>query len=277
MTTTSTTWTEEVLEVAGTRLQLIKGGTGEPLLVLHEEMGHPGWLRFHEALAQNYTLYIPSHPGFGKSQRLDWIMNMRDLATWYLDALDELGLSQVNAVGLSFGGWLAAEMATMCPHQFKKLVLVSAPGIRPPTGEIFDMFLVVAKSYITTSFADPASTPEFQQICPDTPSPEQLEAWEIAREEACRLTWRPYMHYPGLPHLLRRIKRLPTLILWGRQDAIVPLSAAQVYHEGIQGSRLEVLNNCGHRPEIERADEFVRLVREFLADEPRRSGRRTRA
>jgi pimeloyl-ACP methyl ester carboxylesterase len=264
MTTTSRTWTEEMVEVAGTRLQLVKGGKGEPLLILHDEMGHPGWLSFHEALAQDHTLYIPSHPGFGKSERLSWIMNMQDLAGWYLDAMDDLGLDQVNVMGLSFGGWLAAQMAAMCPHQFKKLVLVDAPGIRPPTGEILDMFLVVAKSYITTSFANPASTPEFQQVCPDNPTPELIENWEVAREEACRLTWRPYMHYPGLPYLLRRLRKLPTLILWGRQDAIVPVSAAQAYHEAIKGSRLVVLNNCGHRPEIERSGDFARLVREFL-------------
>ena len=191
MTTASRTWTEEILEVAGTRLQLIKGGRGEPLLILHDEMGHAGWLRFHEALAQQNTLYIPSHPSFGKSERLDWIMNMRDLAGWYLQALDDLELGPVNVVGLSFGGWLAAEMASMCPHLFKKLVLVSAPGIRPPVGEIFDMFQVVARSYSTRGFADPNSTPEFQQICPEAPSPEQTEAWELAREETCRLTWKP--------------------------------------------------------------------------------------
>lgn len=266
MTTVAKTWTEEMVEVAGTRLQLVKGGAGEPLLILHDELGHPGWLQFHQALAQHYTLYVPSHPGFGASPRLDWIMNMRDLACWYLDALEELGLGQVNAVGSSLGGWLAAEMATMCPHQFKRLVLVGAAGVKPPTGEIFDLFQVVAKSYITASVANPANTPEFQTVCPDSPSPEQLEAWDVAREEACRLTWKPYMHYPALPNLLRRLKGLPTLILWGRQDAIVPLSAAQLYHQSIPGSRLTVLDHCGHRPEVERPEEFVRLVHRFLAD-----------
>jgi pimeloyl-ACP methyl ester carboxylesterase len=266
MTTSTQTWTEEIVEVAGTRLQLVKGGAGEPLLVLHGEMGHPGWLRFHEALARRNTLYIPSHPGFGKSPRLDWVMNMRDLAGWYLDALDDLELGQVNVVGFSLGGWLAAEMATMCPDQFKKLVLVGAAGIKPPTGEIFDMFLVVAKEYITASVRDPSSVPEFKLLCPDEPTPEQAEAWEVAREQACRLSWRPYMHYPGLPHLLRRLKRLPTLIVWGRQDPIVPLSAAEVYHQSIKGSRLMVLNDCGHQPEVEKPDEFARAVQAFLSE-----------
>jgi len=266
MATTSRTWAEETLEVAGVKLRLVKGGTGEPLLIFHDEMGHHLWLRYHEALAQHYTLHIPSHPGFGRTEGLDWIMNLRDMAGWYLEALDDLGLGQVNAVGLSLGGWLAAEMATMCPHQFKRLVLVGAAGIKPPVGEIYDMFLAVAKEYITAGVLDPASTQEFQQVCPNEPTREQVEAWEVAREEACRLSWRPYMHYPALPHLLGRLKRLPTLIIWGRQDAIVPLSAAEVYRESIRGSRLVVLDNCGHHPEIERPDEFVRLVRGFLSE-----------
>jgi pimeloyl-ACP methyl ester carboxylesterase len=264
MTTTSTAWTEEMVAAGGMQLQLVTGGTGEPLLILHDELGHPGWLRFHAALAEQYTLYIPSHPGFGKSERPDWIMSMRDLAGWYLDALDDLGLGQVPAVGLALGGWLAAEMAAMCPHQFKQLVLVSPPGIRPPTGEIYDLFLVVARQYLAASFADPANTPEYQQLYGAEATPEQAEAWEVAREMASRLAWRPYMHDPSLPYLLRRLKCLPTLIVWGKQDAIVPPSTAEAYQQAIPGSRLVLLDNCGHHPEIEHADAFIQLVREFL-------------
>ncbi len=266
MTTSAAGWTEEVAKVAGTELQIVKGGQGEPLLLIHGEMGHPGWMRFHEALAQDYALHIPLHPGFGKSEPLDWVMNMRDMAGWYLEALDDLGLGQVNAVGFSLGGWLAAEMATMFPGQFKKLVLVGAAGIKPPVGEIFDMFLVVAKEYIEACVLDPAKTREFKQLSPDEPTPEQAEAWEAAREAAARLSWKPYMHYPGLPYLLRRLKRLPTLIVWGRDDPIIPLSAADVYHTSIEGSRLAVLDDCGHLPEIEKPEEFVSLVRKFLSD-----------
>jgi len=264
MTTTSQTWTEEISRVAGVDLQIIKGGSGEPLLILHDEIGHGAWLGFHESLAQSYTIHIPSHPGFGKTPALDWIMNMRDMAGWYLQALDELGIGSVNVAGFSLGGWLAAEMAAMCPHQFKKMVLVSPLGIQPPVGEIYDMFLEVAKEFITAGFLDPSKLEEFQQVYPDEPSPEQVEAWEVAREEACRLGWRPYMFYPALPQLLGRVKDLPTLILWGRQDAIVPLSAGEVYHQSIAGSKLTILDDCGHRPEIEKSAEFVQLVRQFL-------------
>ena len=116
MTTDTKAWTEEMIEVAGTKLQLIKGGTGDPLLILHGEMGHPGWLRFHDGLSQGNTLHIPSHPGFGKTERLDWIMNMRDMAGWYLEAIDDLGLGQVNLMGFSLGGWLA--LSFWCSHLY---------------------------------------------------------------------------------------------------------------------------------------------------------------
>ena len=265
MTTTPQTWTEETLQLAGSEVHMVKGGTGDPLLVLHGELGHPGWLKFHEALAQSHTLYIPSHPGFGRSEYQDWIMNMRDMAGWYLEAMDELGLGQVDVLGLSLGGWLAAEIATMCPHQFKKMVLVSSPGIKPPSGEILDMFLVVAQEYLTLGYLDPDNTPEFKIVCPDEPAPEQAELWEVSREEACRLTWRPYMYYAGLPRLLHRVRTIPSLIVWGRQDPIVPLSVGEAYNSAIQGSRLEVLDGCGHYPEVEKADEFVALVNRFLS------------
>ena len=265
MTTTAQAWTEEMVELAGTSVQLVKGGTGEPLLILHDELGHPGWLRFHQGLSRDYTLHIPSHPGFGATPYLDWIMNMRDMAGWYLEALDDLDLGPVNMMGFSLGGWLAAEMATMDPGLFKKLVLVGAAGVKPPVGEIHDIFLVVAKELLTTSFLDPDSVEEFQTVCPEEPTPEQAEAWEVAREQACRLSWKPYMHYPALPRLLTRVGKVPTLLVWGREDTVVPLSAGQLYNDSIPGSRLEVIDRCGHRPEVEKTDQFLGVVRQFLA------------
>ena len=266
MTTATQTWTQEIVEAAGTTVQLVKGGGGQPLVLLHDEMGPPGWMNFHESLAQDFSLIAPAHPGYGDSPYLEWIMNMRDMAGWYLEALDDMELEKPNLLGFSFGGWLAAEMATMHPDRFNKLVLVNPMGVKPPTGEILDMFLVVAKEFLTEGFLDPENTPEFEKVCPAEPTPEQAEYWEMAREQSCRLAWRPYMHYRALPHLLSRLKRLPTQIIWGRDNPIVPVSASQVYHESIPGSRLDIIDNCGHRPEIERQEEFTRLVKDFLEE-----------
>ncbi|PKB70819.1 MAG: hypothetical protein BZY87_09895, partial [SAR202 cluster bacterium Io17-Chloro-G6] len=170
-----------------------------------------------------------------------------------------------NVLGFGLGGWLAAEMACQSPQSLAKMALVAPAGIRPPTGEILDMFLIVAKEYLESSFLDPNSTREYPTICPEEASPEQVELWECAREESARLTWRPYMHHPALPHLLGRLKDLPTLLLWGEQDAVIPTSAGEAYQQAIQGARLEIIPGCGHHPELEKTSEFVGLIRNFFA------------
>lgn len=264
MTTTTASWSDTIVDAAGTQLHLVQGGSGEPLLILHDEMGYVGWQRFHAELAHQFQLYVPKHPGFGDTPRLDWIRNMRDLAGWYLEALDDLGLDHINLLGYGLGGWLAAEMAVMCPQQFKKLVVVSAPGLLPTQGEIFDIFLVVAKEYIARGFYAPTDTPEYQELYGGEIGGELAETWELAREETCRLTWRPFMYDAALGPLLHRLKRLPTLILWGRNDAIVPGNIGDAYQAAIPGARLITLENCGHHPEVEQCEAFVQHVEAFL-------------
>ena len=265
MSTSSLTWTEGTTQVAGVALHIVKGGSGGPLLILHDEMGQTAPLGYADKLAQDFTLHMPAHPGFGLTERLEWIMHVRDLAGWYLRALEELGLERVNVLGFGLGGWLAAEMACQSPQSISKMALVAPAGIKPPKGEILDMFLLVAKEYLESSFLDPNTTREFPSICPEEPSPEQVELWECAREEAARLCWRPYMYHPALPHLLGRLKDLPTLLVWGEQDAVIPTSAGEAYQQAIQGARLEIIPGCGHHPESEKTEEFVGLVRNFFA------------
>jgi pimeloyl-ACP methyl ester carboxylesterase len=96
--------TEQVLEVAGTHLQLLKGGSGEALLVLHGAGGNPGWLPYHQELATHFTVYAPSHPGYGQSARLDWITTINDMAHFYRQLIEELGLVLVHVLGFSMGG-----------------------------------------------------------------------------------------------------------------------------------------------------------------------------
>ena len=73
------------------------------------------------------------------------------------------------------------------------------------------------------------------------------------------------MNDPALKHLLHRAKNLETLLIWGEQDNIVPIDAARIYNESIPGSKLEILENCGHRPEIEKGKEFAEKVLRFLS------------
>jgi pimeloyl-ACP methyl ester carboxylesterase len=86
---------------------------------------------------------------------------------------------------------------------------------------------------------------------------------EDAREAAVRISWKPYMHNPSLPYLLQGISN-PTLVVAGREDRVVPLSAAEEYTRRIPNARLEIVDDAGHRPDLEQPDEFARLLRTFL-------------
>jgi len=144
-------WSEEITHVAGTDLAIIKGGQGKPLLVLHEEMGHPGWLNWHAALAKERTVLIPIQPGFGRSPRIEAIRNVHELVLFYSWMLRDMNLAPVDVIGFSLGGWAAAEMAVANPRQFRKMVLVAPLGIKPPEGEIFDIFVVKQRTPLNMS------------------------------------------------------------------------------------------------------------------------------
>ena len=267
MPDSSNGYTESTIYVGGTGVTLIKGGPGSPLLVLHEELGHPGWLSWHSQLAHDHSLVVPVHPGFGPLPRADWISSVRDLAGFYSRMLREMDLDQVDVIGFSLGGWVAAEMAAANSRQFRRMALVAPMGLRPPEGEIMDMFVVTARTYLNASVLDAKAVPEFASLYGGEETPGQFEAWEDARAESARLAWKPYMHNPSLGPLLQGVQGLPTLIVWGRDDAVVPLSAGHRYNQAIRGSELAVIDDCGHRPEIEQTQQFVSRVRRFLAQE----------
>ena len=267
MTISSNGYIESTIHVGGTGVTLLRGGSGAPLLVLHEELGHPGWLAWHDDLAQDHSLLLPVHPGFGPLPRADWITSVRDLAGFYSRMLREMALGPVDVIGFSLGGWIAAEMAAADSGQFRRMALVAPTGVRPPEGEILDLFIVTARGYLDASVHDASATPEFAALYGGEETTDQFEAWEDARAESARLAWKPYMHNPSLPHLLEGVQGLPTLIVWGRDDRIVPVSAGHAYNRAIAGSELLTLDNCGHRPEIEHTSQFVNRVRDFLAQE----------
>ncbi len=265
MTESSNGFSESTVNVGGTGVALLRSGSGRTVLVLHEELGHPGWLSWHRALAGDHSLLLPVHPGFGALPRADWVAGVRDLAGFYARMLRHMALGPVDVIGFSLGGWIAAEMAAADAGQFRSMTLVAPGGVRPPQGEILDLFIVTGRAYLDASVHDASATPEFASLYGGEATPEQFEAWEDARAESARLAWKPYMHNPSLPHLLEGVEGLPTLIVWGREDGIIPVSAGEAYARAITGSELLVLDGCGHRPEIEQASSFVSSLRAFLA------------
>src|SRR5204863_573010 len=101
--------------------------------------------------------------------------------------------------------------------------------------------------------------PEWDELFAPPPTPADLEIVERNREMPARLTWKPYIHTPRLGHLLPRVTN-PTLIIWRREDKIVPVTCGEQYRRQIPNATLSVLERCGHLPPIEQPDAFASLV-----------------
>jgi pimeloyl-ACP methyl ester carboxylesterase len=258
------TWGESTVNVGETNLTLVRGGSGQPLLMFHDELGYPGWMSWNEELAKDREFLIPLQPGFGKTPRLEWIRSFRDLAGFYAWAVRDMKLDPVDVIAFSAGGYIAAEMAAMDPKLFKRMVLVAPMGLKPAKGEILDIFPLTIRSHLRATVADTAS-PEFGKIYGGEMRPEQFEAFEDARSETARIGWEPYLHSPSLEYLLRGVKSLPTLLVWGQKDGVVPKGCIEAYQKAVTGSQVAEIPNVGHRPEIENSAEFIRVVRAFLA------------
>lgn len=254
---------EHMLELAGTKIHYLKGGQGKPLLVLHSVDGNLGWRSYLQRLAPHHTIYALTLPGFGLSERPSWLETFTDLTRFTLWLIDALDLRRVSLLGHFMGGWLAAEMAVVCPQLVERLVLVAAAGIRPRQGEITDIFLHGQEGARLLSFFDPQHTPEHQELFGRKLSPEERELSVKNQENAIRYCWKPYMHDAALPFLLPRVLA-PTLIIWGKEDRIIPPECGELYRQALKNSRLEILDRCGHYPHLEKPEEFVRIVDEFL-------------
>jgi pimeloyl-ACP methyl ester carboxylesterase len=264
MSSTTVAWQSETVHVAGIALHLTRGGSGAPLLVLHHDVGSPERLPFYDALAERFTVLRPAHPGYDRSQRPDWMRSVRDVAVVYQLLLAGLETTRapasISIVGLGFGGWIAAEMATMAPRALRRLVLVSAMGVKPERGEIADQALVSYIDYVRRGFADQAAFDRIYGAEPPTPT---LEQWDLNREMTFRIAWKPYMYNPTLPHLLGGVAT-PSLVVWGRDDRIVPLECGERYAKSLGDARLEIVDGAGHFVEMEKPEALASLVTRFV-------------
>ena len=257
-------WRESSIDVAGALVRLKRAGAGRPVLILHHDIGLPEHMAFADSLAADgCDVLLPEHPGFGlDSMRAEWMRSVRDLAVVYRSMLAKLGVGRVDLIGLGFGGWVAAEMATMAPADVDRLILVGAMGLQPRGDFITDQAILGYMDYVHAFFRDRAA---FDAVYGEEPSTDQLEAWDICREMVFRIAWKPYMFSQTLAPLLGGVMS-PALVVWGDGDRIVPRECAGLYADALPNARVETVADCGHAVALERPDALAALVRDFLAD-----------
>lgn len=250
------TFSQRFIEVDGCRVNLRRGGSGEPLLFLHGASGAPVIMPFMEKLAARFDVLVPEHPGYGLSGEPEWLENIHDAAYFYLDFLKALDLRNVTLVGSSMGGWMAMEMAVRDTSRIKSLVLVSPAGVAAPGVQPADIFLMAPEDVVRNLFFDQRLA-EARLAEPVTP-----ESVDIAlknRHTTARLAWEPRLHDPFLPKWLHRID-VPVKIVWGREDRILPVKIAEELKRLMPRAQMHLLDKVGHLPHAEKPELFCDIV-----------------
>lgn len=245
-------------------VELRQDGSGPPLVFLHGAGGLPGWPPFLARLAEQYTVYAPSHPGWGGSTGIEELNDdIRDLAFFYLDFFDALGLDRAHVIGHSLGGMLAAEIAAMDRSYLDRLVLVCPAGLWLEDNPMPDLFVMEPHEFFSKGFHDPEG-PAAQARKP----PEEFEAAKeafLARYQALAAAGKFLWPIPdqGTARRLHRVT-VPTLIIWGQSDGFIPVGYGAAFQKAIPGARLEIVKEAGHFVLDEQTDAVCELVTEFL-------------
>jgi pimeloyl-ACP methyl ester carboxylesterase len=248
------------IAVRGCGITLMRGGVGRPLLFLHGGEGGAQWLPFMSDLSARHDVIVPEHPGFGSSDTPDWLDTVSDVANFYLDFLDQLDLKGVDLVGFSLGGWVAAELAVRNAHRLNSLTLVDAAGLFVPGVPQVDTFLVSEERLVRELFHEPGRA---EAMLAEARRPELEDVILKNRTTTAKLVWQPRGYDPHLHKWLHRIG-VPTLIVWGANDRLYPPDYAHAYQKLIPGSKVVIIPDCGHVPQIEQRTAFVAALEQFL-------------
>ena len=262
--------------VRGRAVEVVEAGEGAPLVYLHDiadvHAGRPGLFTFHEALAGNFRLIAPAHPGCAGSDENDDIDVIEDVVFHLTETLDALELDAFHLVGSGVGGWIAAEFAVRYRERVSRLALLGATGLYVPNEPIGDIFMAVQST-------DGGMYPDFREMLfANKDLPQALDMFpdglgeiehEMLRYKMFRFLSRvgfrpPYLYNRTLRDRLYRYGG-PALIIWGSEDHLVPRAHAHAYVEGLGDAHQEVLEGAGHSVWIERPEEVASLIHSFLA------------
>jgi pimeloyl-ACP methyl ester carboxylesterase len=256
--TPPTTFSTRRLSVNGVEVAMLTAGSGDALLFLHGAATSSGF-DFALGWADRLRVLIPYHPGFGESADDPRVREMHDYVLHYLELLDQLGLARVNLVGHSIGGWLAARFAIEHGHRVRRLVLCCPAGLRVPEHPTLDLFSVPPEQLAARLIANQDL---LQRRSSQPPSIDAVVGQYREQTSLARVMWERNYDLT-LERWLHRAS-MPSLLLWGQLDRVVPVEQAEVWARRLPDTRVEVLPGAGHLP-FHEAPRAVQAVREFLA------------
>ncbi|MED1951797.1 alpha/beta hydrolase [Brevibacillus centrosporus] len=252
------------IEIRQAKVEYVRKGSGQPLLVLHGAKDLMGWQPYHEMLSAHFDVIVPSHPGFGRSELLSDCESIEDLAYFYLDFVKALRLENLLLVGCDIGGWIAAEMAVRNTSAIAKLTLVGSVGIKvsdPLQRDILDLNVLPHEEQMTHLWYDPAAGQTIMTN-PYQMADEELTVYLRNQETETMFTWKPFMYNPQLKKRLHRID-VPTAVIWGEADQVVSASYGEVFADEIPDARLILIEKAGHLPHLEQPSRFVEELTGF--------------
>ena len=260
---------EERIPVGGIDVHTWVGGQGDPLLVLHGAGGNRGWRRWMERVAERYTVWAPTHPGFGASGDAEWMEGVDDLARFYLWFIDAARLGRPHLLGQSLGGWTAAEMAAMSPGAIDRLVLAAAVGLKPERGEILDVFYHSPQRAARSQRPRPPEHPRVgRALRPRADAGRAGDRRAQSRDDGA--PGLEAVHAQSAAGALPAARDQPDARSCGAaRTRSCPSPAASSIAALMPNATLTVLERCGHLIAIEQPDAFAALVLDFLGGEVR--------
>lgn len=259
-------------DINGTRVYYRTVGEGQPVILIHGlgadwEM----WGKAIPYLASGYKVFALDLPGHGKSDKPDVPYDINYFTDFLADFICTLELGKVVVVGVSMGGQTALKLAIRRPELVEKLVLVDSSGLSPL---YHGAFKIPGAAWIFTYIASRWTTINlwcYRCFFVDkhyVTAQVVQEYLERLKRPGARQTYYRNILAVSWPDkdLPREIKKvtMPTLIVWGRDDKIMPLKDAHRFKAGIINSKLVVINNCGHVPPVEKYREFNGALLDFL-------------
>lgn len=238
-------------------LTIDQQGKGRPVLLLHGGGGPPSMGALPAALADEFEVIAPMHPGFAGTSRPEWYTAIDDIALTYLQVLEQRDLRDVLVIGSSIGGWIASEMAVREHTRISGTALLNAVGINVEGIELADFFSLTPQQLIAYSFHDPTVAPDPNQL------PQGARDIQAANAATLAVYARdPYMHDPKLR---RRLALVPTpvLAIWGQSDQIAPEAYGRAYAASFPNARFEPIPQAGHLPHLEQPEQVLQAIHRF--------------